>query len=73
MQNRREFLKQASLLLAGGLVAPQLLTSCGGKGASSAASETAKNTLVFNFTLYVMTLMIWVSRKYWKSFPKWVM
>ena len=42
MQNRREFLKQASLLLAGGLVAPQLLTSCGGKGASSAASETAK-------------------------------
>ena len=31
MQNRRNFLKQASLMLAGGLVAPQLLSSCGGK------------------------------------------
>ncbi len=30
MQNRRDFLKRASLLLAGGVVAPQLLTSCGG-------------------------------------------
>ncbi|GHU82111.1 sugar phosphate isomerase [Bacteroidia bacterium] len=30
MQNRRDFLKQASLMLAGGLVVPQLLTSCGG-------------------------------------------
>ena len=30
MQNRRNFLKQASLMLAGGLVAPQLLSSCGG-------------------------------------------
>ena len=29
MQNRRDFLKNASLMLAGGLVAPQLLTSCG--------------------------------------------
>lgn len=28
MQNRRDFLKQASMLLAGGLVAPQLLSSC---------------------------------------------
>lgn len=44
MQNRREFLKRASLLLAGGLVAPQLLTSCGGKTASTEAAEaTAKN------------------------------
>lgn len=58
MQNRREFLKQASLLLAGGLVAPQLLSSCGGKGASSAASETAKNTLVFNSILCVTISMI---------------
>ena len=32
MQNRRDFLKQASLLLAGGLVAPQILSSCGGGG-----------------------------------------
>ena len=31
MQNRREFLKQASMLLAGGLVAPQLLSSCAEK------------------------------------------
>ena len=31
MQNRRNFLKQASLLLAGGLVAPQLLSSCAEK------------------------------------------
>ena len=47
MQNRRNFLKQASLLLAGGLVAPQILSSCGGKSASNgavaeAAGEAAK-------------------------------
>ncbi|MDR1981136.1 MAG: sugar phosphate isomerase/epimerase [Tannerellaceae bacterium] len=30
MQNRRNFLKQASLLLAGGVVMPQLLSSCSG-------------------------------------------
>lgn len=30
MQNRRDFLKKASLLLAGGMVAPQLLSSCAG-------------------------------------------
>ena len=30
MQNRRDFLKHASVLLAGGLVAPQLLSSCAG-------------------------------------------
>ena len=30
MQNRRDFLRNASLMLAGGLIAPQLLTSCGG-------------------------------------------
>jgi sugar phosphate isomerase/epimerase len=30
MQNRRDFLKQASVMLAGGLIVPQLLTSCGG-------------------------------------------
>ena len=35
MQNRRNFLKQASLMLAGGLVAPQLLSSCGGKSGTS--------------------------------------
>ena len=35
MQNRRDFLKRASLLLAGGLVAPQILSSCGGSAAPS--------------------------------------
>ncbi|MDR1403785.1 MAG: sugar phosphate isomerase/epimerase [Tannerellaceae bacterium] len=30
MQNRRDFLKRASLVLAGGMIMPQLLTSCGG-------------------------------------------
>ncbi|MDR1161232.1 MAG: sugar phosphate isomerase/epimerase [Tannerellaceae bacterium] len=34
MQNRRNFLKQASLMLAGGMVMPQLLTSCGGETAA---------------------------------------
>lgn len=42
MQNRRDFLKKASIMLAGGVVAPQILTSCGGKTASTTAStETA--------------------------------
>lgn len=36
MQNRRNFLKSASLMLAGGLVAPQLLSSCKGTPAASA-------------------------------------
>lgn len=35
MQNRRDFLKKASLLLAGGLVVPQVLSSCGGSAAPS--------------------------------------
>ncbi len=44
MQNRRDFLKKASLMIAGGMVAPQILTSCGGKGSgSAAASATTKN------------------------------
>ncbi|MDR1813825.1 MAG: sugar phosphate isomerase/epimerase [Tannerella sp.] len=30
MQNRRDFIKKASLLIAGGAIAPQLITSCGG-------------------------------------------
>lgn len=34
MQNRRDFLKRASLMLAGGLVAPQLLSSCAGQASS---------------------------------------
>ncbi len=35
MQNRREFIKRASALLAGGLVLPSLVTSCTGKAAAS--------------------------------------
>lgn len=34
MQNRREFIKRASLLLAGGVVLPNLVTSCAGKTAA---------------------------------------
>jgi sugar phosphate isomerase/epimerase len=40
MQNRRNFLRQASLLLAGGMVAPHLLTSCGGKTSAATATKT---------------------------------
>jgi len=39
MQNRRNFLKQASLLLAGGLVTPQILSSCAGKAAAAPAKH----------------------------------
>jgi sugar phosphate isomerase/epimerase len=39
MQNRRNFLRNASLLVAGGVVAPQLLASCSGKGAASVAAD----------------------------------
>lgn len=41
MQNRRDFLKKASIMLAGGIVTPQILTSCGGKTASTTASTEA--------------------------------
>ncbi|MDR1747380.1 MAG: sugar phosphate isomerase/epimerase [Tannerella sp.] len=39
MQNRRDFLKQASIMLAGGMVMPQILTSCGGAGKKVAAAS----------------------------------
>ena len=39
MQNRRDFLKRASMMLAGGMVAPQLLSSCAGKGATSESTK----------------------------------
>lgn len=32
MQSRRDFIKRASLMIAGGIVAPNLLSSCGGGG-----------------------------------------
>jgi len=38
MQNRRDFIKRASLLIAGGIVTPQIITSCGG----NAKSQTSK-------------------------------
>ena len=38
MQNRRDFIKRASLLLAGGMVMPKLLTSCSG-GAAAGSSK----------------------------------
>lgn len=41
MQNRRDFLKKASLMLAGGVVAPHILTSCGGKTASTTTEPVA--------------------------------
>ena len=40
MHNRRDFLKQASLLLAGGMVAPRLFTSCAGKATAGASGKT---------------------------------
>jgi sugar phosphate isomerase/epimerase len=40
MQNRRDFLRKASLLMAGGMVAPHLLTSCGGKTTAAASGKT---------------------------------
>ncbi len=45
MQNRRDFLKRASLMLAGGMTVPHLLTSCGGgtSSSSAAATTTSKN------------------------------
>ena len=39
MQNRREFLKRASLMLARGMVMPQLLSSCAGKASASESSK----------------------------------
>ncbi|MDR1722393.1 MAG: sugar phosphate isomerase/epimerase [Tannerella sp.] len=36
MKSRRDFIKQASLLIAGGVVAPQLISSCGGGKPSKA-------------------------------------
>ena len=38
MQSRRNFIKQASMLIAGGVVAPNVLSSCGG-GAGAAKSS----------------------------------
>lgn len=39
MKNRRDFLKTAALAVAGGIVAPNLLASCGSGGGKSAAKK----------------------------------
>ena len=48
MQNRRDFLKKASILVAGGAVAP-LLSSC---GASKTSGATKKNSKYLGLQLY---------------------
>ena len=40
MTNRRDFLKQASMLVASGVVGSSILSACGGGGAKSTASQT---------------------------------
>ena len=40
MTNRRNFIKQASMLVAGGVVGGSILSSCGGSGSKGAASQT---------------------------------
>jgi sugar phosphate isomerase/epimerase len=39
MKNRREFLKNVALAVAGGIVAPNLLSSCGGSGSSTVVKK----------------------------------
>ena len=58
MQNRRDFLRQAGLLLAGGLVAPQLLTSCGGKTKTDAAQVATKTAKNIGLQLYSLRDMV---------------
>ena len=60
MQNRRDFLKQASLMLAGGIVVPQLLTSCAGKAkpAADAAAGAAAATKRIGLQLYSLRDMV---------------
>lgn len=60
MQNRRNFLKQASLMLAGGIVVPQLLTSCAGKAkpAADAAAGAAAATKRIGLQLYSLRDMV---------------
>ncbi|MFA7155819.1 MAG: sugar phosphate isomerase/epimerase, partial [Proteiniphilum sp.] len=60
MQNRRNFLKQASLMLAGGVVVPQLLTSCAGKSkpVADAAAGAAAATKRIGLQLYSLRDMV---------------
>jgi sugar phosphate isomerase/epimerase len=43
MQNRRDFLRNASLLLAGGVAVPQILTSCGSRKVLTSSAVPNKN------------------------------
>ena len=43
MQNRRDFLRNASLLLAGGMAVPQILTSCGSRKMLTSSGAANKN------------------------------
>lgn len=64
MQNRRDFLKRASLLLAGGIVAPQILSSCGGKtntATTEAAAEAA--TAAKNIGLQLYSLRDYIGKE----------
>ena len=65
MQNRRNFLKQAGLLLAGGLVAPQLLTACGGKANTNAAATAAEaaTTATKNIGLQLYSLRDMINKE----------
>ena len=56
MQNRRDFLKKASLMLAGGVVAPHILTSCGGQTASTASTEAAAEVAAKRLGLQLYSL-----------------
>lgn len=63
MQNRRDFLKNASLLLAGGLVAPQVLSSCRGKTSTATAEAVAEKAIANkNIGLQLFSLRDMVSQ-----------
>ena len=53
MLNRRNFCKQASTLIAGGIAVPHLLTSCDGGSVSSVSNAQAKN---FGLQIYSLTV-----------------
>ncbi|MDR2139538.1 MAG: sugar phosphate isomerase/epimerase [Tannerella sp.] len=58
MQNRRDFIRKASMMLTGGIVTPQLLTltSCGGGTKSASGSEAATAATAKNIGLQLYSL-----------------
>ncbi|MDR1675935.1 MAG: sugar phosphate isomerase/epimerase [Tannerella sp.] len=62
MQNRRDFIRKASMMLAGGVMTPPLLTltSCGGgtKSASESGSTAAATTKPIGLQLYSLRDMV---------------